>query len=193
MRAVLEYRRRKHAKLRKNMQLIIRAAIREDIEAIQSIYSYYVLNGLASFEITPPDETEMLARWRLVRDLGHPYMVAETEGVVTGYAYATTFRQRPAYNFTLENSVYVSTKHLKRGVGVRLLNQLIEECTNLGFRQMIAVIGDSQNYPSINLHNRCGFEKVGVLPSTGFKHGRWVDTFLMQRPLGEGDKKPPTN
>ena len=175
------------------MQLIIRAAIREDIERIQSIYSYYVLNGYASFEITPPDELEMLKRWRLIKDHGYPYLVAETEGVVTGYAYATTFRQRPAYNLTLENSVYVSTKHLKRGVGVRLLNQLIEECTNLGFRQMIAVIGDSQNYPSINLHNRCGFEKVGVLPSTGFKHGRWVDTFLMQRPLGEGDKKPPTN
>jgi len=193
LRAILEYRRPKHAKLRKNMQLIIRAAIREDIEAIQSIYSYYVLNGYASFEITPPDELEMLKRWRLIKDHGYPYLVAETEGVVTGYAYATTFRQRPAYNLTLENSVYVSTKHLKRGVGVRLLNQLIEECTNLGFRQMIAVIGDSENYPSINLHNRCGFEKVGVLPSTGFKHGRWVDTFLMQRPLGEGDKKPPTN
>ena len=193
MGAILEYKGSKHAKLRKNMQLIIRAAIREDIEAIQSIYSYYVLNGYASFEITPPDELEMLKRWRLIKDHGHPYLVAETEGVVAGYAYATTFRQRPAYNLTLENSVYVSTKHLKRGVGERLLNQLIEECTNLGFRQMIAVIGDSQNYPSINLHNRCGFEKVGVLPSTGFKHGRWVDTFLMQRPLGEGDKKPPTN
>ena len=175
------------------MQLIIRAAIRKDIEAIQSIYSYYVLNGYASFEITPPDELEMLKRWRLIKDHDHPYLVAETEGVVAVYAYATTFRQRPAYNLTIENSVYVSTKHLKRGVGVRLLNQLIEECTNLGFRQMVAVIGDSQNHPSINLHNRCGFEKVGVLPSTGFKHGRWVDTFLMQRPLGEGNKKPPTN
>ena len=193
MGAILEYKRPNHAKIRKNMQLIIRAATRMDIEAIQSIYSYYVLNGYASFEITPPDELEMLKRWRLIKDHDHPYLVAETEGVVAGYAYATTFRQRPAYNLTIENSVYVSTKHLKRGIGERLLNQLIEECTNLGFRQMVAVIGDSQNHPSINLHNRCGFEKVGVLPSTGFKHGRWVDTFLMQRPLGEGNKKPPTN
>ena len=190
MGAILEYKRPNHAKLKKYMQLIIRAATRMDIEAIQSIYSYYVLNGYASFEITPPDELEMLKRWQLIKDHDHPYLVAETEGVVAGYAYATTFRQRPAYNLTIENSVYVSTKHLKRGVGVRLLNQLIEECTNLGFRQMVAVIGDSQNHPSINLHNRCGFEKVGVLPSTGFKHGRWVDTVLMQRSIGDGDKTP---
>ena len=173
------------------MQLIIRAAIREDIEAIQSIYSYYVLNGLASFEIIPPDETEMLARWRLVRDLGHPYLVAEINDTLAGFSYASTFRNRPAYDHTLENSVYVSAQHLERGVGVSLLEELIENCISLGIRQLIAVIGDSKNHPSIRLHNKCGFRQVGVLPSTGFKHSRWIDTVLMQRSIGEGDKSPP--
>ena len=192
MGAILEYKGSKHAKLRKNMQLIIRAAIRDDIEAIQSIYSYYVLNGLASFEITPPDETEMLARWRLVRDLGHPYLVAEFNDTLAGFSYASTFRKRPAYDHTLENAVYVSPEYLEKGIGVCLLNKLIEECIHLGFRQMIAVIGDSNNHPSLSLHTKCGFERVGILPSTGFKHGRWVDTVLMQRSIGDGDKTPPS-
>ena len=174
------------------MQLVIRTANQNDIEEIQRIYSYYVLNGFASFEIIPPDKLEMLNRWQLIKDHGHPYLVAEIQGVVTGYAYATTFRQRPAYDLTLENSVYVSSEYLERGIGVRLLNQLVEDCTDLGFRQMIAVIGDSGNYPSINLHHKCGFKKVGVLPSTGFKNGRWVDTVLMQLSIGDGDTTPPS-
>jgi len=173
------------------MHIKVRTALQTDIGAIQSIYSHYVLNGLASFEITPPDEAEMLARWRLIRDSSHPYLVAELEGAVAGYAYASTFRKRPAYDHTLEDAVYVSPEHLEKGIGMRLLNKLIEECSNLGFRQMVAVIGDSSNHPSLSLHFKCGFEKVGLLPSTGFKHGRWVDTVLMQRPLGDGDKTSP--
>ena len=152
------------------MQLIIRAAIREDIEAIQSIYSYYVLNGYASFEITPPDELEMLKRWRLIKDHGHPYLVAETEGVVTGYAYATTFRQRPAYNLTLENSVYVSTKHLKRGVGVRLLNQLIEN-------QKIAI---SQDQADLVIVNKAVASKEQVLALEEARLGQLVGTYYIQ-------------
>ena len=173
------------------MQIKVRTALQTDIGAIQGIYSHYVLNGLASFEITPPDESEMLARWRLIKDSSHPYLVAELEGAVAGYAYASTFRKRPAYKSTLENAVYVSHEHLGKGIGVNLLNKLIEECTNLGFRQLVAVIGDSNNHPSLSLHAKCGFEKVGLLPSTGFKHGQWIDTVLMQRSIGDGDKTPP--
>ena len=173
------------------MKLIIRPALIGDIGAIQNIYSFYVLHGFASFEIEPPNELEMLERLRLINSRGHPYLVAILEDVVVGYAYATIFREREAYEHTLENSVYVSEQHLERGVGVRLLEQLIEECISLGCGQLIAVIGDSKNHPSIRLHNKCGFRQVGVLPSTGFKHSRWIDTVLMQRSIGEGDKSPP--
>ena len=174
------------------MRLIIRAALHSDFGAIQRIYSHYVLNGLASFELIPPDQAELLGRWQLIKDRGHPYLVAELGGTLAAYAYASTYRQRPAYNYTLENSVYVSHEHLGQGVGKHILDALIEKCTNLGFRQMIAVIGDLNNHPSINLHLKCGFERVGVLPSTGLKHGRWVDSVLMQRSLGDGDKTLPS-
>lgn len=173
------------------MRLTIRPAQITDIGAIQKIYSYYVLHGFASFEIVPPSESEMLERWRLIHGRGHPYLVALKENTLLGYAYATNFRQREAYDHTLENSVYVSAQHLEKGVGVSLLEELIENCISLGIRQLIAVIGDSKNYPSIRLHNKCGFQQVGVLPSTGFKHGKWIDTVLMQRSLGEGAKSPP--
>ena len=111
--------------------------------------------------------------------------------MVVGYAYATNFRDRPAYDHTLENSVYVSPVHLEKGIGFHLLESLIKDCVKGGYRQMIAVIGDSENSPSINLHVKCGFEHVGVLPSTGFKLGKWVDTVLMQRHLGDGAKTSP--
>ena len=174
------------------MKLIIRAALPSDIGGIQRIYSHYVLNGLASFELRPPDEVEMLARWQLIKERGHPYLVVESEGALAGYAYASTYRRRPAYDYTLENSVYISHEYLGMGAGKRILDALVEKCTELGFRQLIAVIGDSNNYPSINLHLKCGFEKAGVLPSTGFKHGRWVDSVLMQCPLGDGDRTLPS-
>jgi len=173
------------------MQLIIRPALITDIGEIQKIYAYYVLNSFASFEIDPPGNLEMLERLRFIKDSGHPYLVAETEGMVVGYAYANNFRKRPAYDHTLENSVYVSPKHLEMGIGFHLLERLVEECVKGGCRQMIAVIGDSQNHQSINLHEKCGFEHVGVLPSTGFKLGKWIDTVLMQRHLGDGDKTSP--
>ncbi len=170
----------------------IRPATEADFDSIQSIYAHYVLTGLASFEIDPPDRDEMVGRWRIITDRGHPYLAAEIDGRVAGYAYASVYRNRPAYNHTLENSVYVSPDFQRQGVGRTLLSQLIEICADAGFRQMVAVIGDSANEPSINLHKSCGFRQVGLLPSTGFKHGRWVDSVIMQRALGEGDSTPPS-
>jgi len=171
----------------------IRPAMERDFASIQSIYAHYVLTGLASFEIDPPDREEMVERWRIVRDRQHPYLVAEIGGQVAGYAYASVYRNRPAYNHTLENSVYVSPDFQRRGVGRTLLNHLIDICAEAGFRQMVAVIGDSANDPSINLHKSCGFKQVGLLSSTGFKHGRWVDSVIMQRALGDGDTSPPSS
>jgi len=174
------------------MEIEIRDAFERDFDSIQKIYSHYVTNGLASFELFPPDKKELLFRWSQIRVLNHPYLVAEVVDKVVGYAYASTYRQRPAYEYTLENSVYVSPDFLDRGIGTQLLDKLIEVCANLGYRQLIAVIGDSENYPSFSLHQKCGFERVGLLPSTGFKHGKWVDTVLMQRHVGNGDKTPPS-
>ncbi len=170
---------------------IIRSAVAADIAQIQAIYAHYVLNGLASFELEPPEQAEMESRWQLICQRQHPYLVAEVGGRIGGYAYASTYRQRPAYNYTLENSVYVSPDFLKRGLGRNLLMALIETCTEFGARQMIAVIGDSANHASINLHAKCGFEKVGMLPAVGFKHGRWVDSVIMQRGLGDADGTSP--
>jgi len=171
--------------------LLIRDVVEIDLAEIENIYAHYVLNGLASFELAPPDQAEIKRRWRAVRENGHPYLVAEVEGQIGGYAYASSFRSRPAYNNTVEDSVYISPNFLGREMGRALLEALIEECTAGGFRQMIAVIGDSKNHPSINLHKKCGFEQVGMMPSTGYKHNQWVDSVLMQRPLGDGDNTPP--
>jgi L-amino acid N-acyltransferase YncA len=173
--------------------IYIRPATESDFNSIQSIYAHYVLTGLASFEIDPPDCEEMVGRWRIIQDRHHPYLVAEIGGQVAGYAYASVYRNRPAYNHTLENSVYVSTDFQRRGVGRTLLNRLIDLCAVAGFRQMVAVIGDSANDPSINLHKSCGYQQVGLLPSTGFKHGRWVDSVIMQLALGDGDTTPPSS
>jgi len=170
----------------------IRKAVAADMAEIQTIYAPYVLNALASFEITPPDQTELTRRWQTVTENGLPYFVVEIDGTIGGYAYASTFRPRPAYSSTVEDSVYVSQNFLGQGLGQMLLNQLIEDCAALGLRQMIAVIGDSQNHPSINLHKKCGFTQVGVMPSTGYKLDQWVDSVYMQRALGDGDSTPPT-
>lgn len=168
--------------------MILREAIEGDFESIQKIYGYYIRNGYSTFELSEPTINQMVARWKYILGQGHPYLVSEDGGVIFGYAYASTFRFRSGYNYTLENSVYVSPQFLNQGIGYKLLESLLERCTELGFRQMVAVIGDSNNEPSFRLHRKCGFERVGLLPSTGFKHGRWVDTVLMQRPLGLGDK-----
>ncbi len=169
--------------------LTIRPAEDGDVPAIQAIYAHHVLHGIASFEEDPPDQAEIARRMADIRARGLPYLVAEDRpgsGTILGYAYAGTYRARPAYRFTLEDSVYVLPGKGGKGIGSALLGELIARCAALGYRQMIAVIGDSANAGSIRLHARHGFREVGVLHSVGFKHGRWVDSVYMQRPLGEG-------
>ncbi|HJO75864.1 MAG TPA: N-acetyltransferase family protein [Rhodospirillales bacterium] len=177
------------------VEILIREVADGDMEAIQDIYAHHVLEGLASFEETPPDVAELTRRRDAILDAGYPYLVAEATGEnggkVQGYAYVSAYRPRPAYLHTVENSVYVATGTQRQGIGGRLLEGLIERCTEQGFRQMIAIIGDSDNHPSIGLHARLGFEMIGVLPSVGFKFGRWVDQVIMQRPLGEGSESLP--
>lgn len=160
--------------------------------AVRGIYAHHVRHGLASFEEEPPDVREMARRRARIVKKGLPYSVAEIGGKVAGFAYAALFRDRSAYRFVVENSVYVSPRFQRRGIGSALLEAVIVECTELGYRQMIAVIGDSANTASINLHRRAGFELAGTLPATGFKFGRWVDSVYMQRGLGEGGfSRPP--
>jgi L-amino acid N-acyltransferase YncA len=171
----------------------IRDATVADMAAVQAIYARHVLHGLASFEEEPPLLEEMLLRRLQVLERGLPWIVAEVEGAVVGYAYATGYRQRRAYRFTLEDSVYVADGMAGRGVGTSLLAALIARCEAGPWRQMIAVIGDSANAGSIALHRRIGFATIGILPSVGFKHGRWVDSVLMQRPLGSGDRTMPAD
>jgi L-amino acid N-acyltransferase YncA len=169
----------------------IRAALASDIAAITRIYAHAVRHGTASFEIEPPDEPEMARRQRVLFDGGHPYLVAEADGAVLGYAYAGPYRARPAYRWSVEDSVYIAPEAQRRGVGRALLEELIAESERRGFRQMIAVIGDSAQTPSIELHRALGFRLIGTIVSVGFKHGRWLDTVLMQRALGRGDTSAP--
>lgn len=166
--------------------ITVRASTDADIPAIATIYARHVLHGTASFEEVPPDEAEMARRRADILARGLPYLVAECEGRLAGYAYAGLYRTRSAYRFTLENSVYVADGMGRRGVGRALMEPLIEICEAAGYRRMIAVIGDSANHGSIGLHAACGFRPVGVLPAVGFKFGRWLDSVLMERPLGEG-------
>lgn len=171
----------------------IRDAVEADMADVQAIYAHHVIHGLGSFEEVPPDTGEMIARRRAVIDRGLPYLVAEEQGKVLGYAYAAPFRPRPAYRYALENSVYVAPAAIRRGVGRQLLQELIERCSALDYRQMIAVIGHAGNRESIGLHAAVGFRQVAHLPSVGFKLGRWVDLIIMQRALGPGDDLPPAN
>lgn len=169
----------------------VRPAIEADIPAITAIYQPAVLNGTASFELAPPDEAEMRRRFRTLVDAGFPYLVAEADGAVLGYAYAGAYRPRPAYRFSVENSIYIAPDAHRRGVGRLLLAALIDICTQRGYRQMIAVIGDSAQSGSIGLHRSMGFRFSGTVHSVGYKHGRWLDSVIMQLPLGPGDAKPP--
>jgi phosphinothricin acetyltransferase len=162
-----------------------------DVPAIAAIYRHHVLTGRASFEIAPPDDAEMLARFDSLRARDFPYLVACEGDAVRGYAYAGPYRPRPAYRFTVEDSIYVAPDAVGRGIGRPLLERLLAESEARGFRQMLAVIGDSGNAPSIRLHERCGFVRVGLLPAVGHKFGGWVDSVLMQRALGSGDGAPP--
>jgi phosphinothricin acetyltransferase len=164
-----------------------------DIAAITEIYCHHVLHSLATFECDPPDRGEMAKRWRGALERGYPYLVAERQGEVVGYAYAGPYRARPAYRYAVENSVYVRADSARQGIGLALLQVLIQQCERNDFRQMIAVIGDSANHASIGLHRRLGFSMTGTLRSVGFKFGRWIDTVLMQRELGAGDHTLPVS
>ncbi len=169
----------------------IRPATPADIPAITRIYAYAVQHGTASFELEPPDEAEMARRQRTLVDGGYPYIVAEIDDALAGYAYAGPYRPRPAYRFSVEDSIYVDPHAQRRGVGRVLLEHLIEECERRGFRQMIAVIGDSAQAPSIELHRALGFRMIGAVENVGYKFGRWLDSVNMQRALGAGATTKP--
>jgi L-amino acid N-acyltransferase YncA len=169
----------------------IRPAGPGDVAAITRIYGEAVANGTASFEIEPPTEAEMARRLEALVAKNFPYVVAERAGVVAGYAYAGPYHTRPAYRWSIEDSVYVAPEFQRQGLGRLLLARLIADAEARGFRQMIAVIGDSANAGSIELHAAAGFRRIGAVQSVGFKHGRWLDCVLMQRPLGRGDATAP--
>jgi len=174
------------------MIVAIRPAKLSDIPVITRIYAPAVKHGTASFELDAPDEAEMARRMSELVGKGFPYIVAEIEGVLVGYAYAGPYRVRPAYRLTVENSVYIAPDMHRRGIGQALLAALIEACEAGGFRQMIAVIWDStKQAASIGLHEALDFGHVGILQNVGFKHGRWLDSVLMQRELGEGATTDP--
>jgi phosphinothricin acetyltransferase len=171
--------------------IIVHDANETDMSAVMAIYAKHVLHGLASFEEVPPSLDEMKSRRAGVLKLGLPYLVAELDGHIVGYSYATFYRARPAYRYTVEDSVYVDEGLQGRGIGTALLAELIARCEHGPWRQMLAVIGDSGNAASIALHRRMGFTSCGTLAAVGFKFGRWVDSVFMQRALGPGDSLKP--
>ncbi|WP_414474279.1 N-acetyltransferase family protein [Microvirga sp. M2] len=174
------------------MSLLVRPSADADLPAIAAIYAHAVEHGTASFELDPPDEAEMARRREAVLQAGYPYLVAERDGEILGYAYAGAYRTRPAYRSTVEDSIYVAPFAQGQGVGRVLLERLIGECEARDFRLMVAVIGDEDSKGSIALHESLGFEPVGILKGIGYKHGRWLSTVLMQRPLGSGMAAAPT-
>ena len=170
--------------------MIIREANQADIAEIQAIYAHYVLNTAFSFEEEPPDCAEMTKRWQEIISKGLPYLVAEKDGKIAGFAYAGPFRMRSAYRYTLEDSIYVAPGMRQAGVGNTLLTEIINKATALGYRQMIAVIGDANNTASISLHSKLGFHKEGVLRGVGYKFGRWYDVVIMHMALRVLDNLP---
>jgi phosphinothricin acetyltransferase len=174
------------------MSLLVRPSVDSDLPAVTAIYAHAVAHGTASFELDPPDGLEMARRRAALLEGGYPYLVAEQDGAVLGYAYAGAYRTRPAYRSTVEDSIYVAPSAKGQGVGRRLLTSLIHQCEAQDFRLMVAVIGDEQSHGSIGLHRSLGFEPAGVIKGIGYKHGRWLSTVLMQRPLGRGMSEPPT-
>ncbi|MBF6024772.1 GNAT family N-acetyltransferase [Lysobacter niastensis] len=171
--------------------LLIRSAIAGDLPAITALYAAEVDQHVATYEYSAPDEAEMVRRWSGIVAQGYPYIVAELDGRFAGYAYASSYRSRDGYRWTVEDTVYVAPVAQGCGVGRALLQRLIDECAALGYRQMVAVIGDITNVPSIALHERLGFRTVGVFHGLGRKHGRWLDTVQMQLDLGPGRESPP--
>lgn len=171
--------------------ILVRPSAEADIPAIARIYGHHVLNGLASFEEVAPPAEEMARRRADILAKGFPYLVAEEAGQVVGYAYCSGYRPRSGYRFSVEDSIYVAPGRGGAGIGSLLLPRLVDAATALGARQMIAVIGDSANHGSIRLHARFGFRHAGTLEAIGFKLGRWVDSVLMQRALGEGSSTLP--
>lgn len=169
----------------------IRPSDDRDVAGIAAIYAHHVLHGIASFEEETPEAAEMAHRRQAVLGRGLPYLVAEHDGQVLGYCYADLYRARSAYRFALENSIYVDRRKLGRGIGRALLGRLIDDCTALGYRQMVAVIGGSEQWPSIGLHRALGFEDAGVLRAVGYKFRAWIDVVLMQRALGPGAATSP--
>ena len=173
-----------------NSALVIRDSVEADVVAVQAIYAHHVLHGTASFELTPPTLDDMRQRRADVVAKNLPYLVAEQNGVVVGYAYVTLYRPRPAYRFTIEDSVYVQEGLAGQGIGSLLLAEIIKICTAKGYRQLMAVVGDA-SAASVSLHERHGFKLAGTFKSVGYKFGAWRDTAMLQRSLGEGDQTDP--
>jgi L-amino acid N-acyltransferase YncA len=171
--------------------MIVRAATAADAEALAAIYGHHVLHGFGTFEEIRPDAAELDRRRSTVQDRGLPYLVAENQGQVIGFAYASPFRLRAAYRYTVEDSVYIAPEAVGQGVGRVVLSGVLAACEQMGMRQVVAVIGDSGNAASIGLHTALGFEHSGVSRSVGYKHGRWVDIVLMQKVLNGGDTREP--
>ena len=169
----------------------IRDANNDDAPIIQAIYAEHVIHGLASWEEIPPNTKEISQRMAKLKQAGFPYRAGLLDGEVCGYAYANIYRPRSAYRYTVENSIYVAREKTRLGLGGALLSDLIEQCTQRGYRQMVAVIGGSQNNSSIGLHAAHKFKHCGILKSLGYKKGQWIDQVLMQLPLGESDYSQP--
>ncbi|MEO6102297.1 MAG: N-acetyltransferase family protein [Pseudoxanthomonas sp.] len=175
------------------MNLQLRVATLADIPAIQQLYALEVREGAATYEYDVPDQAEMAQRMRELQEKGFPYLVAELDGVFAGYAYASSYRSRIGYRWTVEDTVYVQPGAKRKGVGRTLLAKLMQECATLGFRQMVAVIGEPGNGASVALHEKLGFSTIGIFPGMGRKHGRWLDTVQMQCALGRGDGDDPAD
>jgi len=171
---------------------LVRPSRDADVAAIATIYAHHVLHGVASFEEVPPDANEIARRRAEIRAEGLPYLVAERDGRVVGYCYAGHYRTRSAYRYSLEDSIYIDAAEIGRGIGRALLSELIDRSAALGYRQMVAVVGGSDTWPSIRLHERLGFARIGTLPAIGFKFGGWIDSIYLQRALGPGATSLPT-
>ena len=170
---------------------LIRPSHDADLPAITAIYAHHVLHGTGTFETTPPTQTDMTGRRADVLAKGLPWLVAEEDGQVLGFAYCQWFKPRPAYRFSAEDSIYLAPEAAGKGLGTLLLNDLIARAQTLGVRKLIAVIGDSANVGSVGVHRKAGFAQVGVLQSCGWKFGRWLDVVLMDKTLGDGDSTSP--